>query len=153
MYHDQRNVTLGEGRNTEPSCIEVSFVADRTSDIVELSACILSDLIASREVSCVEVAAAYLAQIGRINPTYNAIVSLREVLKNDDATAIKEKHDLLMQASMKIGEAIYKASQEAGPEAGGEAPPAGGGAGRADDGSTVVDADFEEVDERRKGHG
>ncbi|HLY54502.1 MAG TPA: molecular chaperone DnaK [Stellaceae bacterium] len=82
-----------------------------------------------------------------------AIVSLREVLKNDDATAIKEKHDVLMQASMKIGEAIYKASQEAGPEAGGEAPPAGGGAGRADDGSTVVDADFEEVDERRKGHG
>jgi len=58
MYRDLGNVTLRDGRNTEPSCVEVSFVADRTGDIAELSACTLSDSIASREVSCVEVAAA-----------------------------------------------------------------------------------------------
>jgi amidase len=91
MYLDQRNVALRDGRNTVPSGVEVSFDADRT--IVELSACTLSDLIASRKVSCVEVASAYLDQIGRINPTYNAIVSLRE--RDHILTDAREKDELL----------------------------------------------------------
>ncbi|MBM3560655.1 MAG: hypothetical protein FJX53_12425, partial [Alphaproteobacteria bacterium] len=57
------------------------------------------------------------------------------------------------QSSMKLGEAMYRASQEsAGAGPAGDAGDAGGAqAGTKDDG--VVDADFEEVrddDDRRK---
>ena len=93
MYREQGNVALHDGRNTEASCVEVSLVADPTGDIAELSACTLSDLIASREVSCVEVAAAYLDQIEHTNPTYNAIVSLRE--RDDILADAREKDELL----------------------------------------------------------
>ena len=47
-------------------------------DILDLGACALSDLIASREVSCLEVVSAYLGHIERTNPSYNAIVTLRD---------------------------------------------------------------------------
>ena len=53
-----------------------------------------------------------------------------------------------MQASMKLGEAMYAASQaanEGGPDAGGGEPGAGGP--KKDD---VIDADFQEVDEQDK---
>ena len=45
--------------------------------LVEHSALELSDLIHRREVSCVEVMTAYLAQIERYNPVLNAVVALR----------------------------------------------------------------------------
>jgi hypothetical protein len=93
MYHDLSNVALRDGRSTESSCVEVGIIAGSAGDIVELSACTLSDLIASREVSCVEVAAAYLDQIGRIKPTYNAIVSSRE--RDDVLADAPEKDELL----------------------------------------------------------
>ncbi len=66
-----------------------------------------------------------------------AITDLRSVLDGDDAEAIKEKTATLAEASMKLGEAMYKASQ-----AEAEAK-ASGTADDADD--DVVDADFEEV--------
>ena len=47
------------------------------SDIVSLSAVELSDAIKGGAVSCVDVMKSYLAQIDRFNPTFNAIVSLR----------------------------------------------------------------------------
>ena len=47
-------------------------------NITELSAQALSKAIRSREVSCREVMQAYLARIDALNPTYNAIVSLRD---------------------------------------------------------------------------
>jgi len=80
-----------------------------------------------------------------------AIAALREVLPGEDVEAIKAKTDALTQVSMKIGEGIYKAAQSDGAQA---AP--GGEAGAqtsetAEDGAKVVDADFEEVDERKKG--
>ncbi|MDB5530779.1 MAG: dnaK [Devosia sp.] len=66
-----------------------------------------------------------------------AIVDLRGVLDSDDAEVIREKTDALAQASMKLGEAMYKASQaEAEAQAAGDAE---------DDDDDVVDADFEEV--------
>ena len=40
-----------------------------------------------------------------------AIADLKGVLEGDDAEAIKEKTDALAEASMKLGEAMYKASQ------------------------------------------
>jgi len=48
------------------------------SAIVELDALALSAAIHSRQVSCVEVMQAYLAQIERMNPLVNAIVALQE---------------------------------------------------------------------------
>jgi molecular chaperone DnaK len=71
-----------------------------------------------------------------------AITDLRGVIEGDDAEAIKEKTAVLAEASMKLGEAMYKASQaEAEAKAeGGEQP--------ADD--DVVDAEFEEVKDDKK---
>ena len=43
-----------------------------------------------------------------------AVQSLKDVIDGEDLEAIKTKSDALMQASMKLGEAMYKAGQEAG---------------------------------------
>ena len=47
-------------------------------EIVSLSAVELSTAIRHKHVSCMEVMQAYLAQIDRLNPKFNAIVSMRE---------------------------------------------------------------------------
>jgi molecular chaperone DnaK len=73
-----------------------------------------------------------------------AMAELRTAMEGEDGAAIKAKTDALAQASMRIGEAMYKASQEGGAE-----DAAGGGAAAGSDG-TVVDADFEEVDDDKK---
>ncbi len=75
----------------------------------------------------------------------NAIKDLREVAEGDDIEAIKGKIEALAQASMKLGDAMYKASQEAGAEDSSDAGAASPPEGESGD-STVVDADFEEVD-------
>src|SRR5688500_11329642 len=55
----------------------------------------------------------------------NAMADLKEALKGDDAAAIQAKSNTLAQASMKLGEAMYKAQQDGGqPGPGG--PDAGG---------------------------
>ena len=69
----------------------------------------------------------------------SAVTDLKSVLEGDDKDAIKQKVDALAQASMKLGEAMYQASQ--GQAAGGAGPSAE--AGGSDD--KVVDVDFEEV--------
>jgi len=69
----------------------------------------------------------------------SAVTDLKSVLEGDDKDTIKQKVDALAQASMKLGEAMYQASQ--GQAAGGAGPSAG--AGGPDD--KVVDVDFEEV--------
>ena len=72
----------------------------------------------------------------------NALKELKDVLESNDAETIKSKTDVLAQASMKLGEAMYKEQQAAGAQPTGEqsqteeAKPAD---------ETVVDADFEEV--------
>lgn len=48
-----------------------------TAGIVELDALSLSQAIAARRISCREVMQAYLAQIARLNPRVNALVSLQ----------------------------------------------------------------------------
>src|SRR6201996_8289286 len=73
----------------------------------------------------------------------NAIASLKEALKGDDADDIQAKTQSLAQASMKLGEAMYKAQQGAE----GAATPEGGEPGKDDN---VVDAEFSEVDENKK---
>src|SRR5207344_548602 len=42
------------------------------------------------------------------NDIENALADLKEALKGDDATAIAAKTNTLAQASMKLGEAMYK---------------------------------------------
>jgi molecular chaperone DnaK len=80
-----------------------------------------------------------------------ALADLKGSLDSEDPDAIKAKTEALQQASMKLGEAMYKASQAqgGGDDAGGPTGGAdAGGARRADDG--VVDAEFEEVDDSKK---
>jgi molecular chaperone DnaK len=76
-----------------------------------------------------------------------AIADLKAVLDSEDPAAVKAKTDDLAQVSMKLGEAMYKASQGEAPEAG-AAPGAGASQPKGEPG--VVDADFEEVDDSKK---
>ncbi len=83
-----------------------------------------------------------------------ALAAARSAMEGSDIAALKSASDRLSQAAMKIGEAMYKAQQEAtgaaGPGAGpGAGPQSGaGGSGKPDD--KVVDAEFEEVDDKKK---
>ncbi|HVY50171.1 MAG TPA: molecular chaperone DnaK [Devosia sp.] len=70
-----------------------------------------------------------------------AIADLKGVLEGENAEAIKEKTNALAEVSMKLGEAMYKASQ-----AEAEAKAQGGKPAEDD----VVDADFEEVKDDKK---
>ncbi len=72
----------------------------------------------------------------------NAIADLKEALKGDDATAIQAKTNTLAQASMKLGEAMYKNAEGAEPADTSES--ATGADGKKED---VVDAEFTEVDD------
>ncbi len=74
-----------------------------------------------------------------------ALASLKDAIKTDDAEDIKAKTNTLAQASMKLGEAMYKAQQSG--DAAADAASAGAGE-KSDD--NVVDADFEEVDDNDK---
>jgi amidase len=58
-------------------CFPAGLGEGTPSDIVDLSAVELSDAIKDKVVSCVDVMKSYLAQIDKLNPTFNAIVSLR----------------------------------------------------------------------------
>ena len=72
--------------------------------------------------------------------------SLKESLKSENIEDIKKKTEALVQASMKLGEAIYKSQQSAKPEPGKE-----DGKDKKDTkDDNVVDADFEEVKEEKK---
>ena len=74
-----------------------------------------------------------------------AVADLKEAIEGDDLEAITAKTEALSQASMKLGEAMYKAQQEeqAASEGSGDGADA---SAKKDDDDTVVDADFEEVD-------
>lgn len=73
-----------------------------------------------------------------------AMAALKPALETDDIEDIKAKSEALGQAAMKLGEEIYKSQQA---EAGNAADAPEGAAGGATD-EGVVDADFEEVDEK-----
>ena len=73
-----------------------------------------------------------------------ALEDLKSVKDGEDVGAIQAKTQALMQASMKLGEAMYQAAQGAA----GASSEGGEGAAAADEG--VVDAEFEEVDDAKK---
>jgi molecular chaperone DnaK len=85
-----------------------------------------------------------------------AVSAARTAMEGTDAAALKSATERLSQVAMRVGEAMYKAQADAagaaasgagGPGSGGPgAAPGGGGAGS----DHVVDAEFEEVDDRKK---
>ena len=72
-----------------------------------------------------------------------AVQELKDVLDSNDAEKIKEKTNALTQASLKLGEAMYKQSADAATAAGASGESSASTDEKKDD--TVVDADFEEV--------
>ena len=74
-----------------------------------------------------------------------AIAAVKTALEGGDADDINAKSQALTQSAMKMGQQIYEQQQAAGPDA--EAETAG--ETPADD--DVVDAEFSEVDEDKKG--
>ncbi|MBL8706278.1 MAG: molecular chaperone DnaK [Rhodospirillales bacterium] len=86
----------------------------------------------------------------------DAVAELKSAVGSDDAAQIKAKTDALTQASMKIGEAMYKAQAagagdpNAAPGADAGAGPGADAAGGAKPDEKVVDADYEEVDDKKR---
>jgi molecular chaperone DnaK len=72
--------------------------------------------------------------------------ALKDSLKNEDIEDIKKKTEALVQASMKLGEAIYKSQQSTKPDS--NKDDGKDEKGKKDD--DVVDADFEEVKDDNK---
>jgi molecular chaperone DnaK len=122
----QRMVQEAEAHKAEDekrkAVVEARNQADAAVHSTEKALAEHGDKLASEEKSAIEA----------------ALADLKSALEGEDADAIAAKTQSLLQASMKLGEAMYKA--QAG-DAAGEAP-------KADDG--VVDAEFEEVDDGQK---
>ena len=72
-----------------------------------------------------------------------AIAALKDELESDNADKIKSGIQNVTEAAMKLGEAIYKASQEDGEE------PSAADEGPSDD-DDIVDADFEDLDDNKR---
>ena len=72
----------------------------------------------------------------------SAVKDLKDVLDSGDAEKIKDKTEALTNASMKMGEAMYK-QQQAAEQPAGDSAPAGDAEAPKDE--KVMDADFEEV--------
>jgi molecular chaperone DnaK len=81
-----------------------------------------------------------------------AVAELKTVSSGEDLAAIKAKTQTLLQAAQRIGEALYK-TEGAGPQQPGAGPEGGPqqGQGKPAGDDKVVDADFEEVDEKKRG--
>ncbi len=73
-----------------------------------------------------------------------AIAALKDELETENADKIRGGIQNVTEAAMKLGEAIYKASQEEG----GDAEPQAADAGPADD--DILDADFEDLDDNKR---
>ena len=73
----------------------------------------------------------------------DAITALKAATEGDDVEDIKAKTNALAEASMKLGQAMYEASQT-------EAAEADARADAQKSGDDVVDADFEEIDDDDK---
>jgi molecular chaperone DnaK len=82
-----------------------------------------------------------------------AITTVKDALKGEDSDLIRSKTEALLQASLKLGEAMYKGMNNAEGAAGGAPGGDEGGSGASAPDGDVVDADYEEVDEEKKKKG
>jgi molecular chaperone DnaK len=73
-----------------------------------------------------------------------AVAAAKSALEGGDAEAVKAASERLSQSAMKLGEAMYKAQSETAPGAQSAQPETGPA------GEKIVDADFEEVDDKKK---
>jgi molecular chaperone DnaK len=73
-----------------------------------------------------------------------AVAALKDELEGDNVDKIKSGIQNVAEASMKLGEAIYKASQEEGQD-----EPAGADQAQGDD-DDILDADFEDLDDNKR---
>ena len=78
-----------------------------------------------------------------------AVAALKEAIEGEDLDDIKAKTEALAQASMKLGEHLYKTEDGAAGDGSDDAGTDDAAASGSDE--KVVDADFEEVDEDHKG--
>jgi len=78
------------------------------------------------------------------------ISDLRNALKGTDAEEVKKKTQALVQASMKLGEAVYKSQQKDAGKKGAQQNKGSESKAKDKDKDNVVDADFEEVKEDKK---
>ncbi|PCJ18449.1 MAG: molecular chaperone DnaK [Candidatus Cloacimonadota bacterium] len=74
-----------------------------------------------------------------------SITKFEEIIKSDDTDKIKEATEIFMKEAQKLGEIIYKEQMEA--QAGASQPQAETEQSAEAGGETVVDAEFEKVDE------
>jgi molecular chaperone DnaK len=77
-----------------------------------------------------------------------ALNDAEEAIKSGDKDAMEARAQELSQAAHKLAEKMYAQQQGPAGAAGGAAPSGGGAPGKADEGD-VVDAEFEEVKDRR----
>ncbi len=75
-----------------------------------------------------------------------SIKALKETLEGDDASAVEARTKDLIEASMKLGEAIYKAQEESEGSDASDDPDAEAVDSGTDD---VVDAEFEDLDNKK----
>ena len=77
-----------------------------------------------------------------------AISDLRNALKGTDTEEVKKKTQSLIQASMKLGEAVYKSQQK--PNDNDKSSGGPKGTNKPNEKDNVVDADFEDVKEDKE---
>ena len=75
----------------------------------------------------------------------DGIADLKKSLEGTDVEDVKKKTQSLIQASMKLGEAVYKSQQKPEPS-----KAEGAKDSKPDDKENVVDADFEDVKEKEE---
>ena len=78
-----------------------------------------------------------------------ALGELREAVKTDDLGRIKKAQETVTQASHKLAEAMYRDAQAKGPQSGAGSAPEPGAAGGAGAKGDVVDAEFEDLGEKK----
>jgi molecular chaperone DnaK len=85
--------------------------------------------------------------------TETALGELREALKTDDLDRIKKAQEAVTQASHKLAEAMYRDAQGQAQQGAAGAPqsgaPAGSAGGNAAPKGDVVDAEFEDLGEKK----
>ena len=80
-----------------------------------------------------------------------AIAAARSAMEGRDLAPLTSATERLSQVSMRIGEAMYKAQSAGGATEAGAGPEApAGGASTGPGGERVVDAEFEEIDDKKK---
>jgi molecular chaperone DnaK len=81
----------------------------------------------------------------------DAVAALKTAAEGDDVEAINVKAQALQEASMKVGQTLYQQGDAGAGAAGGDAGAAGDASASKGADEGVVDADFEEVDDDKKG--